>query len=202
MEAKQVRDLMEVYASIYAPINESHFKVGDEVVCKSSGMEGEVVKVDPEQKGKYYTVKREDGKTMKYAPDELKKEEEGASKEKETEFHSKLDKMVHKTFGEREEEKKMKEDVDLFDYLLEYLVVEGYADTNKAALAIIANMGEEWKQSIVEQDLTARQKYLIKKVGDMNAAKSGSAHTAIPGKQSAGGALDKANRSAMQMRGV
>lgn len=108
MEAKQVRDLMEAYASIYAPINESHFKVGDEVVCKSSGMEGEVVKVDPEQKGKYYTVKREDGKTMKYAPDELKKEEEeeeGASKEKETEFHSKLDKMVHKTFGKREDEK-------------------------------------------------------------------------------------------------
>jgi len=43
-----------------------------------------------------------------------------------------------------------KESVDLFDYLLEYLVAEGYADTNKAALAIMANMSEEWKQSIVE----------------------------------------------------
>jgi len=42
------------------------------------------------------------------------------------------------------------ESVDLFDYLLEYLVAEGYADTNKAALAIMANMSEEWKQSIVE----------------------------------------------------
>jgi len=42
------------------------------------------------------------------------------------------------------------EGVDLFDYLLEYLVAEGYADTNKAALAIMANMSEEWKQSIVE----------------------------------------------------
>lgn len=39
---------------------------------------------------------------------------------------------------------------DLFDYLLEYLVAEGYADTNKAALVIMANMSEEWKQSIVE----------------------------------------------------
>jgi len=39
---------------------------------------------------------------------------------------------------------------DLFDYLLEYLVAEGYADTNKAALAIMTNMSEEWKQSIVE----------------------------------------------------
>jgi len=44
----------------------------------------------------------------------------------------------------------MEEGIDLFDYLLEYLVAEGYADTNKAALAIMANMSEEWKQSIVE----------------------------------------------------
>jgi len=43
-----------------------------------------------------------------------------------------------------------KESVDLFDYLLEYLVAEGYADTNKAALVIMANMSEEWKQSIIE----------------------------------------------------
>jgi len=50
-----------------------------------------------------------------------------------------------KTLGE------LGEGVDLFDYLLEYLVAEGYADTNKAALAIMANMSEEWKQSIVEE---------------------------------------------------
>ena len=233
MEAKQIRDLMEAYTSVYLNISESHFKVGDEVVCKASGMEGEIVKVDPEGKGKYYTVKREDGKTMKYAPDELKldeeeekgeKEEEGASKEKESEFHDKLDKMVHKTFGKRPEEKKMKEEVeldedakydrnrrraaqraearnearrrgqtgsvpgvgyvsprperstytdsagvvrhhtgarmpkkedqnesyDLFDIILEHLVAEGYADTNEAALAIMANMSEEWRNDIVE----------------------------------------------------
>lgn len=50
---------------------ETHFKVGDEVKCKDSGMEGEVIAVDPEMKGKYYTVKREDGKTVKYAANEL-----------------------------------------------------------------------------------------------------------------------------------
>ena len=214
MESKQIRGLMEAYASIYnTTISESHFKVGDEVEIKSNGMEGEIVKVDPEGEGKYYTVKHEDGKTKKYSPDELKldkeeekgeKEEEGASKEKEGEFHDKLDKMVHKTFGKRPEEKKMKEELelgearamshtggtphplqgdgsrprgmggksfgiedlpppskpktvkdvkesaDLFDIILEHLVAEGYADTNKAALAIMANMSEEWKQSIME----------------------------------------------------
>lgn len=64
-------------------LNEDHFKVGDEVVCKASGMEGEIVKVDPEGEGKYYTVKREDGKTMKYAPEDLKLEKEDDEDEKE-----------------------------------------------------------------------------------------------------------------------
>ena len=157
MKEKDVKGLLEAYASVYKNISESHFKVGDEVKSKSNGMEGKVVKVDPEGKGKYYTVKHKDGKTMKHSPDDLKldkEEEEGASKEKETEFHDKLDKMVHKTFGKRKEEKAMKEhkeETGLFDYLLEYLVAEGYADTNKAALVIMANMSEEWRQSIVEE---------------------------------------------------
>ena len=44
----------------------------------------------------------------------------------------------------------VKEEIDTFDIILEYLVAEGYADTNKAALVIMANMSEEWRQSIVE----------------------------------------------------
>ena len=241
MEVKKVKGLVEAYASIYTNITEDHFKVGDEVVCKASGMEGEIVKLDKahgEDDEKYYTVKREDGKTMKYAPNELKlaekegKEEEekeekgekeekedvkeakngGASKKSETSFHLNLDKLVHKTFGSSpEEKKKMKEEVeqideadsiaamreraakrrkqrygasdtsrggrddyrpytkadyergeandprkktdeevDIFDTILEHLVAEGYADTNQAAIAIMANMSEEWRQSIVE----------------------------------------------------
>jgi len=44
-----------------------------------------------------------------------------------------------------------KDGQDMFEHILEYLVAEGYADTNKAALAIMANMSEEWKQSICEE---------------------------------------------------
>jgi hypothetical protein len=40
---------------------------------------------------------------------------------------------------------------DMFEHILEHLVAEGYADTNEAALAIMANMSEEWRQSIVEE---------------------------------------------------
>ena len=60
--------------------------------------------------------------------------------------------------GGKPKPKDQKEEFDLFDYLLEYLVAEGYADTNKAALAIMANMSEEWKQSIVEEVLEEGEK--------------------------------------------
>ena len=41
---------------------------------------------------------------------------------------------------------------DAFDAILEHLVAEGYADTNESALVIMANMSEEWRQSIVESE--------------------------------------------------
>jgi hypothetical protein len=44
----------------------------------------------------------------------------------------------------------LKNSFDPFDAILEHLVAEGYADTNESALAIMANMSEEWRESIVE----------------------------------------------------
>jgi len=49
----------------------------------------------------------------------------------------------------REVRMRANEEVDIFDAILEYLVVEGYADTNESALVIMANMSEEWRQSII-----------------------------------------------------
>lgn len=37
------------------------------------------------------------------------------------------------------------------NYILEYLVNEGYVDTEDSALVIMGNMSEEWKQSIIEE---------------------------------------------------
>jgi len=42
-----------------------------------------------------------------------------------------------------------KEQVDLYDIILSHLLDEGYADTNENALVIMANMSEEWKNSII-----------------------------------------------------
>ena len=44
----------------------------------------------------------------------------------------------------------IKSEFDPFDAILEHLIAEGYADTNESALAIMANMSEEWRESIVE----------------------------------------------------
>jgi len=43
-----------------------------------------------------------------------------------------------------------------FDVVIGYLLDEGYADTEESALAIMANMSEEWRESIVEGDAAIR----------------------------------------------
>ena len=40
---------------------------------------------------------------------------------------------------------------DTFDAILEHLVAEGYADTNESALAIMANMSDEWREEILDE---------------------------------------------------
>jgi hypothetical protein len=40
---------------------------------------------------------------------------------------------------------------DMFDAVIEYLVAEGYADTNQDALKIMANMTEEERTSVIGQ---------------------------------------------------
>ena len=93
-----------------------------------------------------------------------------------------------------------KESFDLYDVILSHLLDEGYADTNEAAIAIMTNMSEEWRQSIVESDaLRNTIKTLEGKRDAMNANKPGSANTAAPGKQSVGAASYKAYQ---RLRGV
>ena len=56
------------------------------------------------------------------------------------------------TVTKADQDKKIQQNnsADLFDIVKGHLLDEGYADTEEAALVIMANMSEEWKQSIVE----------------------------------------------------
>ena len=64
---------------------------------------------------------------------------------------------LQKNVARKTQEVLNREDVDLFDIVKGHLMSEGYADTEEAALAIMANMSEEWRQSIVEMGLTPDQ---------------------------------------------
>jgi hypothetical protein len=44
------------------------------------------------------------------------------------------------------------ESYDLYDIILSHLLDEGYAETEKAAEAIMVNMSEDWRDSIAELD--------------------------------------------------
>ena len=57
---------------------------------------------------------------------------------------------VEPTFTRRHEQ------LDLYDIILSHLIAEGYADTQEAAEAIMVNMSEDWRESIVETRMDPR----------------------------------------------
>ena len=58
-----------------------------------------------------------------------------------------------------------KEETDLYDIILSHLLDEGYADTQEQAEAIMVNMSEDWRESIVEGAAGA---FVPSKVDDSN----------------------------------
>lgn len=102
--------------------------------------------------------------------------------------------------------KRMSEEVETYDVVVNFLVSEGIAeDLQEAQWMMVNEIDSEDIDTILEaygQPMTKRQEYLTKKVSKMDKGNPGSAHSYVPGKQSAGAALDKANQSSMQMRGL
>jgi hypothetical protein len=88
---------------------------------------------------------------------------------------------------------------DAYDLVLEYLLNNGHVETVDEAHYVMLEMEAEVIRDIVEE--TRRTEYLQKKFNKENKRKSGSAHTAIPGKQNTGQALQKARESERHMSG-
>jgi hypothetical protein len=96
---------------------------------------------------------------------------------------------------------------DLFDAILEHLIVEGYADTNEAALAIMANMSEEWRESIVEARVDdGKSKEDKRKIRTARAGRAGvnlpnsSLHTGDIDRRDAHRTADDLNKDAKDIR--
>lgn len=64
----------------------------------------------------------------------------------------------------RNQLKSKNEEVDLYDIIFSHLLDEGYADTNEDALAIMANMSEEWKENILDEEVRGAKKGTIRSV--------------------------------------
>jgi len=126
MESKKIRDLIEAYSSIY----ESNCgKEEVEQIDEADSIAAMRERAAKRRKQRYGASDTSRGGRDDYRPYTKADYERGEA---------------------NDPRKKTNEEVDIFDTILEHLVAEGYADTNEAALAIMANMSEEWRQSIVE----------------------------------------------------
>jgi hypothetical protein len=121
MEAKHIKDVMEAYASVYG--QSENQEVISEDLQQKVGQALDAAAKNP--------VIKAIGKVI--AP-------VGSGRG-----------TVTKAEQEAKVKQNLNQDVDLFDLVKGHLMSEGYADTEEAALAIMANMSEEWKKSVIEQ---------------------------------------------------
>jgi len=176
MEAKLVKDLMEAYASVYAQpeevIAESDCECEDEEKSEKETPEmngkkkGKKEKEDEDEMKEGYISEDpvQDYRDMKRAKEnaagmrgsELSHSTNstggGSAKQKPQKPEPRSREFSHGGSSQPRSREFAREEVetDLFDIILEYLVAEGYADTNQSALVIMANMSEDWRQNIVE----------------------------------------------------
>jgi hypothetical protein len=135
-------NLQEAYLSVYQELDEDGYKSPYQA---------------PPAHGRSFQGNPEKGETLgnpaRLSPamratqksDQLRASEPGSTREKKQTTRAR---QLQRNF---QSARTVGEETDLFDYLLEYLVAEGYADTNDNAIAIMANMSEEWRDSIVDE---------------------------------------------------
>ena len=79
--------------------------------------------------------------------------------------------------------KNQNQSFDLFDIIKGHLLDEGFADTEEAALAIMTNMSEEWRQSILDEgdNYDKNRQRAAKRAAERNAARDAGKTGAVPG---------------------
>ena len=72
---------------------------------------------------------------------------------------------------------------DVFDAIKGHLIDEGYADTEESALAIMANMSEEWRESILNEgdNYDKNRQRAAKRAAERNAARDRGQTGNVPG---------------------
>ena len=130
MDAKDIHNLQEAYMEVYEEI---------EVKLKT-----------PEERAKYIenAKKREERKKQPSIFDTARKRKE-EGRPLQLNFSRMADEHNKKEREKRLNKNVNKESVDIYDIILSHLLDEGYAETPEAAEAIMVNMSEEWRDSIM-----------------------------------------------------
>jgi hypothetical protein len=130
MDAKDIHNLQEAYMEVYEEI---------EVKLKT-----------PEERAKYIenAKKREERKKQPSIFDTARKRKE-EGRPLQLNFSRMADEHNKKEREKRLNKNVNKESVDIYDIILSHLLDEGYAETPEAAEAIMVNMSEEWRDSIL-----------------------------------------------------
>ena len=135
MDSKDIRNLQEAYREVYTESVDSEGRAvrGPK---PSSGEQGQKRqrRGSPQYPSSPITTRTSQERAASRTP------EEKAEKEKARQRRMKLAGTLLS---------QPKEQVDLYDIILSHLLDEGYAETPEAAEAIMVNMSEEWRDSII-----------------------------------------------------
>ena len=137
MDSKELRLFKEAYGSVYTSQTEKLQESVEE-------LDETAMREDPRMKDRKKPAPT-DGKKSRPLPTPM-----GGRKEM-PEPNKKTDQLPQRTKENARNVEYYKDDVDLFDIVKGHLMSEGFADTEEAALAIMANMSEEWRKSIIEE---------------------------------------------------
>ena len=164
MDAQELRNLQEAYLEVYD--NELDEASGGIIGGKTFSSGSSQLKQKPKSSSK---LGRKIGKSLsgfsfgdekpkdivkrhrKYSDSELNTVSRRSDEKEPGKGRSRSGREFQLKVIEREKRRRSKtnEEVDLYDFILSHLLDEGYADTQEAAEAIMVNMSEEWRDSIL-----------------------------------------------------
>ncbi len=137
MDAQELRNLQEAYMEVYQELDEAK---SDEGLSRD-----EKERVRAERQGGRDRISR----GMRNDVMRGKKREKGVKSS-----YDSLGNMNRTRYRQQQFKRTgnplYSEEFDLYDIILSYLLDEGYAETPEAAEAIMVNMSEDWRESIVE----------------------------------------------------
>ena len=169
MEPKDVRNLMDAYGSIYEANDNSVFETWvDQLVQEGYDLSDytwdDMHQIYMENVEQINEGRRTSLSALSHESAQRKADKERGRPETEAETHGRLMMGDFRPGASPEERARggrqrlkdrgkvpQKGGKDMFEQVLEYLMSEGYADTEDHALVIMANMSEEWRNSILSE---------------------------------------------------